>query len=147
MQVFVFEDSSAALNNPLFMTRFRESVKYYKTIFDGYELSMPPDDINRVILEREISGREILNVVACEGQARIERAETYRQWQNRMQRAGFTLRPSNPIILEKAKAMMAAYHKNYGIGKDEGWFFIGLNNSIVRAVSVWEPTPLLSFRT
>lgn len=147
MQVFVFEDSSAAFNGPLFMTRFRESVKYYKTVFDGFELSMPPDDSNRVILEREILGREILNVVACEGQARVERAETYRQWQNRLQRAGFTLRPINPIILEKAKAMMATFHKSYGIGKDEGWFLIGINNSIVRTISVWEPTPLLSFRT
>lgn len=144
-KVFIFDDTSAAFNAPLFMTRFREAVKYYKLIFDGMELSMPCDDPHRVILEREIYGREILNIVACEGQARVERAEPYRQWHNRLQRAGFTLRPANPIVFDKAKAMMATFHKNYGIGKDEGWFLMGIDNQILRAISVWEPTPLPGF--
>jgi hypothetical protein len=144
-KVLIFDDNSAAFSAPLFMTRFRECVKYYKLLFDGMELSMPCDDPHRVILEKEIFGREILNVVACEGQARVERAETYRQWHNRLQRAGFTLRPAIPIVFDKAKAMMATFHKNYGIGKDEGWFLMGINNQIVRAISVWEPTPLPGF--
>lgn len=127
------------------MTRFREGVKFYQAIFDGMELSMPSDDPHRVIIEREVFGREILNIVACEGQARVHRPEPYRQWHNRLQRAGFTLRPLNPIVFDKAKAMMNTFHKNYGIGKDEGWFLMGINNQIVKCVSVWEPTPLASF--
>lgn len=139
MQVFVFVGLNGGYNAPFFMTRFRESVKHYSAIFDGMEISMPPDDPDRVIIEREFFSRQLLNIIACEGQTRVERAEPYRQWQNRLQRAGFTLRPLNPHVFSKITAMMATFHKDYGVGKDEGWFLMGINNAIVHACSVWEP--------
>lgn len=128
------------------MTRFRECVKHYSALYDGMEVSMPSDDSDRVIIEKEFFGREVLNIVACEGQARVERAEPYRQWQNRLQRAGFSSRPLDPIIFSKITAMMASFHKNYGVGKDDGWFLMGINNEIVHACSVWEPNPPSSLR-
>ena len=39
--------------------------------------------------KRELLGREIMNFIACEGSERIERPETYKQWQVRNTRAGF----------------------------------------------------------
>lgn len=145
LQVLSFEAPNAACNAPFFMTRFRECVKYYSALYNGMEVSMASDDPHRVIIERECLGREILNIVACEGQARVERTELYRQWQNRLQRTGYTLRPLNPITYAKIKAMMATFHKDYGVGKDDGWLLMGINNQIVLACSVWEPTPLASF--
>lgn len=141
---FMFVDN-AACNGPFFMTRFRESVKHYSAIFNGMELSFPIDDPERVILEREIFGREILNIVACEGQARVERQEPYRQWQNRLQRAGFTRVHPKQILLSKMKAMMATFHKDYGVGVDDGWILLGIKNQVVRANSFWEPKPVMSF--
>jgi len=127
------------------MTRFRESVKYYSAIYDGLEIALPSESPGRVILEREFFGRQILNIVACEGQARIERAEPYRQWQNRMIRAGFILQPVKPVVFSKVKAMMASFHKDFGIAEDDGWVLIGIKDQVVSACSVWEPKPVSSF--
>lgn len=101
---------------------------------------MSSDDPNRIVLESDIYGREILNIVACEGRDRVQRAEPYRQWQSRTQRAGFSQVPLKPIIMSKIQAMMASYHKDYGVGEDGAWFLIGWKNQIVRAITVWEPT-------
>jgi hypothetical protein len=130
---------NAACTAPFFMTRFRESVKHYSAIYEGVDIAMAPDAPERVIIEREVLGREILNIVACEGQARIERAEPYRQWQNRMDRADFSHRPMKPSIRAKIKAMMASFHRDFGVGKDDGWILLGIRNEIVVAASVWEP--------
>ena len=138
MQVFVFVGVNGGYNAPFFMTRFRESVKHYSALYDGMEVSMPHDS-DRVLIEKEFFGREILNIVACEGQARVERAEPYRQWQNRLQRAGFLLRPLDPIVFFKITAMMTSFHKDYGVGRDDGWFLMGINNEIIHSCSVWEP--------
>lgn len=131
---------NANYNAPFFMTRFRESIKYYSTMFDCMEVSMPANDPDRVILEREFYGREILNIVACEGVERVERAEPYKQWQTRTQRAGFSQKPLPPIMMAKIKSMMGSFHKDYGIGEDGGWLLMGWKNQIVRALTVWVPT-------
>jgi hypothetical protein len=117
VQVFIFDADNAACNAPLFMTRFREAVKHFSAQFDGMGLSMASDDPHRVILE------------------------------NRLQRAGFTLRPLNPVVYSKIKAMMATFHRDYGVGKDDGWLLMGINNQVVKAASIWESTPLASFIT
>ncbi|KAI4339186.1 hypothetical protein MLD38_024150 [Melastoma candidum] len=43
---------------------------------------------------------EAMNVIACEGSERIERPETYKQWQMRNTRAGFRQLPLNREIVE-----------------------------------------------
>jgi hypothetical protein len=139
VQVFVHVGLNIGLNAPFYMTRFRESVKHYSAVFEGLEISMPPDDPDRVLVERVIFGVEIMNIVACEGQTRVERSEPYRQWQNRLQRAGFAQLPFKNNVFSKIKGMMAAFHKDYGICKDEGWFLMGIRNHIVKFCSAWEP--------
>lgn len=138
-KVFVHVGLNIGLNAPFYMTRFRESVKHYSAVFEGLEISMPPDDPDRVLVERIIFGVEIMNIVACEGQTRVERSEPYRQWQNRFQRAGFAQLPFKNNVFSKIKGMMAAFHKDYGICKDEGWFLLGIRNHIVKFCSAWEP--------
>ncbi|KAG0566948.1 hypothetical protein KC19_7G099100 [Ceratodon purpureus] len=144
-KVFVHVGLNIGLNAPFFMTRFRESVKHYSAVFEGLEISMPPDDPDRVLVERAIFGVEIMNIVACEGQTRVERSEPYRQWQNRLQRAGFAQLPLKNNVFSKIKGMMAAYHKDYGVCKDEGWFLMGIRNHIVKFCSAWEPRSSQSF--
>jgi hypothetical protein len=138
-KVFVEGVVSAGYNAPFFMSRFRECVKHFSTMFDSVEGSLPPDDPDRILLEQECFGKEILNIVACEGLERVERAEPYRQWQSRTQRAGFTQRPLNPTIMSKMKAMMGSYPKEFGIGEDGGWILTGWKNHIIYGLSSWEP--------
>jgi hypothetical protein len=60
---------------PFFVTRFREA------LFDMLETLVPREDWERMLIEKEIFGREALNVIAREGWERMKRPETYKQWQ------------------------------------------------------------------
>ncbi|KAK2989536.1 hypothetical protein RJ640_016660, partial [Escallonia rubra] len=44
--------------------------------------------------------RDARNVIASEGTARIERPETYKQWQDQNLRVGFKQLPLNPGIMK-----------------------------------------------
>lgn len=131
---------NAGYNAPFFMSRFQEAVYHFSTIFDAIEGSMPLEHPDRVLLEHELLGREILNIVACEGLERVERTEPYRQWQSRTLRAGFTQVPLLPDILPKINMLMRTFNRNYGIGMDGNWFLMGWKDRIVHAITVWEPT-------
>lgn len=44
------------------------------------ETIVPHEYDDRMLIKRDLLAREALNVVACEGWERIERLETYKQW-------------------------------------------------------------------
>lgn len=138
-KVFVQGVFNAGYNAPFFMSRFREALSHFSTIFDAMESSFPPDHVDRQLIDHEIVGREILNVVACEGLERVERTETYRQWQARTTRAGFQQIPSSGETMAKIKMAMRVYHRDYGVGHDGHWFLIGWKNHITHAMTIWEP--------
>lgn len=54
----------------------------------------------RLMFEKELFGREIVNIIACEGFERVERAQTYKQWQLRNMRNGFRTLPLNHRIID-----------------------------------------------
>jgi hypothetical protein len=140
-KIFVEGVLNAGYNAPFFMTRFREAMSYFSTVFDMMETTFPPEDPVTQTIDREIIGREILNVVACEGLERVERAETYRQWQARTMRAGFQQMPTSRDIMNKIRVAMQTYHRDFGIGEDGNWFLMGWKEHITHAITVWEPIP------
>ena len=68
---------------PFFVTRFREALFHYSALFDMLETLVPREDWERMLIEKDIFGREALNVIAHEGWERMKRPETYKQWQVR----------------------------------------------------------------
>ncbi|KAI6686833.1 hypothetical protein NL676_032746 [Syzygium grande] len=81
----------------------------------------------RLVLEREFYGREIMNVVACEGSERVERPETYKQWQARHMRAGFKALPLGQELTKLFRSKMKEwYHKDFVLDEDGNWMLQGL---------------------
>ncbi|VFQ98832.1 unnamed protein product [Cuscuta campestris] len=112
---------NASYNAPFFTTRFRESYFHYSAMFDMFEATMAGEDEGRVVVEQEAMGREILNVVACEGRERVERPETYKQWRARNERAGLRLLPLNQEIMREVKAKVRmGYHRDFSVDEDGG---------------------------
>ncbi|KAG0614073.1 hypothetical protein M758_6G149500 [Ceratodon purpureus] len=140
-KIFVQGVLNAGYNAPFFMTRFREALAHYSTLFEMMETTFPPENPDRQIIDHELIGREILNVVACEGLERVERSETYRQWQARTMRAGFQQKPTHADCLAKIRVAMRAYHRDFGIGEDGNWCLLGWKERITHAMTVWEPVP------
>ncbi|CAA0809420.1 Scarecrow-like protein 14 [Striga hermonthica] len=138
--VFVMGIVNGAYNAPFFITRFREALFHYSSFFDMLDENIPRETPERVLLEKSILGREAMNVIACEGAERIERPETYKQWQVRNMRAGFEQLPLDEELMSIARGKVkSSYHKDFIVDEDGRWLLQGWKGRIVYALSTWRP--------
>ncbi|XAR58980.1 hypothetical protein NMG60_11014584 [Bertholletia excelsa] len=138
--IFIQSEVSGSYTSPFFVTRFREALFHYSSLFDLMETNIDGEDQERVNFEQEFFGREIMNVVACEGLERVERPETYKQWQVRTARAGFKMLPLDRELLNKLRGKVkAGYHKNFAIDEDGQWMLQGWKGRILVGSSCWVP--------
>ncbi|GAA0183142.1 hypothetical protein LIER_30610 [Lithospermum erythrorhizon] len=137
--VFVQGIVNGAYSAPFFITRFREALFHYSSLFDMLEANVPRETHERMLIEKTIFAREAQNVIACEAAERIERPETYRQWQVRIIRAGFKQLPLNKEIMEMAThRVRMSYHKDFVIDEDGHWLLLGWKGRIVYGLSSWK---------
>ncbi|XVF05495.1 hypothetical protein REPUB_Repub05bG0177300 [Reevesia pubescens] len=138
--IFVHSIINGSYNSPFFVTRFREALFHLSAIFDMFENTLPREEPARLTLESEFYGQEAMNVVACEGPARVQRPETYKQWQNRTIRAGFKPLPLEQELMKKLEHKLKAwYHKDFVIDEDNHWMLQGWKGRILYASSCWLP--------
>ncbi|KAF9665536.1 hypothetical protein SADUNF_Sadunf16G0133100 [Salix dunnii] len=138
--IFIHGVVNGAFNAPYFVTRFREALYHYSSLFDMFEAKVPREDENRMLFEREQYGREIINVIACEGSTRVERPETYKQWQSRNLRAGFRqLTLDHELFKDVSSVVKSEYHKDFVVDADGQWMLQGWKGRIIHALSVWKP--------
>ncbi|XP_022155119.1 scarecrow-like protein 30 [Momordica charantia] len=136
--LFIHEITNGSFNTPFFNTRFKEALFYYSSLFDMYEATVPRDNPQRHLCEKEILGRDIMNVVACEGLERVERPETYKQWQVRNTRAGFKQVPLDQHLLKHVENIVnTEYHHDFVIDQDGSWMLQGWKGRIIDALSCW----------
>lgn len=139
--IFIHGVINGAYNAPFFVTRFREALFHFSSMFDMLETVVPREDRERMLIEKEIIGREALNVIACEGWERVERPESYKQWQVRNLRAGFVQLPFDRELVKKAAwKVKSSYHKDFVIDEDGRWLLQGWKGRTIFAISVWKPT-------
>ncbi|KMT05221.1 hypothetical protein BVRB_7g173650 [Beta vulgaris subsp. vulgaris] len=138
--LFIHGVTNGTFNAPFFITRFREAIFHYSAVFDIFEETIPREDHGRMLLESEVYGKETLNVIACEGTERIQRPETYKQWQVRTTRAGFKQLSLNRELFGRAKAMAKGnYHKDFVVDEDRNWMLQGWKGRTLCALSIWQP--------
>ncbi|XP_024989584.1 scarecrow-like protein 14 isoform X2 [Cynara cardunculus var. scolymus] len=139
-EIFIQGVVNGSYNSPFFVTRFREALFFFSSLFDLLEATVASDTQERMLIEKTLWGREAMNVIACEGGERIERPETYKQWQVRNQRAGFRQIPFDEEILKMAKdRARSGYHKDFMIDEDGHWTLQGWKGRILYAISSWKP--------
>ncbi|KAL4571762.1 hypothetical protein LXL04_018527 [Taraxacum kok-saghyz] len=137
--IFIHGVLNGSYNAPFFLTRFREALFHFSALFDMLETNVPRERVERSLLEREIFGREALNVIACEGWERSERPETYKQWHVRNLRVGLTPVPFSRFIVNRAGEKVGLYHKDFLIDEDNCWLLQGWKGRIIYAISCWKP--------
>ncbi|CAO1940233.1 unnamed protein product [Urochloa humidicola] len=142
---FILSVVNGSYNAPFFVTRFREALFYYSAIFDMLDATAPRDNEQRLVVERDLVGRCALNVITCEGSDRVERPETYRQWQVRNCQAGLRQIPLSPdtvkVLSEKVRNQ---YHKEFVIDVDRHWLLQGWKGRILYAMSTWSADDAIS---
>lgn len=140
--LFVHGVVNGSYNAAFFGTRFKEAVFHYSSLFDMMEATLPREDEDRLLYEREVFGRDVMNVIACEGAERVERPESYKQWQVRNQRAGLVQVPLAREIVAEVKAKVRSdYHSDFMVEEDSGWLLQGWKGRVMYALSCWKPLP------
>nr|XP_043616191.1 scarecrow-like protein 3 [Erigeron canadensis] len=78
-------------NSTRLVDRFVEGLHYYSAVFDSIDTTFTRGELSdeeRIKIE-DMVGKEISNIVACEGLERVERHERIKKWAGRFLRAGF----------------------------------------------------------
>ncbi|KAF4368728.1 hypothetical protein CsatB_029853 [Cannabis sativa] len=138
--IFAHAVFNGAYNVPFFVTRFRETLFFFSSLLDGADTILAREDQLRLSFEKYILGREIMNVIACEGSERVERPETYKQWQLRITRAGFRQLPLDMELVKRMKSIVKhGYHRDFVVEEDSNWMLQGWKGRILCASSCWVP--------
>ncbi|KAI8015375.1 Scarecrow-like protein 14 [Camellia lanceoleosa] len=138
--IFIHGIVNGNYNSPFFVSRFREALFHFSAFFDMLEANVPRENHERMVFERDIWGKEILNVIACEGLERTERPETYKHWQIRMLRAGFKQLPLNQEIIKQIRTRVKSkYHKDFFVDDASQWMLSGWKGRALFALSCWKP--------
>jgi len=120
--ILIIGVANGLYNSPFFLPRFREVLFYYSSLFDMINSTVARSHEARILIERDLFGADVFNVVACEGAERIVKPESYKQWQVRIINAGFKKLPVNQTILkgliERKKEL---YHEDFVVDEDGGW--------------------------
>ncbi|CAH9075060.1 unnamed protein product [Cuscuta epithymum] len=135
--IYVQSVLSGAHTSPFFLTRFREALFYYSACFDMCDAVLPRNDLHRLSFE-ESRACEIMNIIACEGIQRLQRTETYKQWQSCNTRAGLKPMPIRPELVKELKEMVrAGYHKEFLYVEDGHWLLQGWKGRVLCCNSCW----------
>ncbi|VFQ98211.1 unnamed protein product [Cuscuta campestris] len=128
----------ASHNSHFFVSRFREALCFYSDLFDLFDATINHSDA--VSFEQKVVGPEIVNVIACEGAERVERPETYKQWESRNMRAGFKPLPVNPELVKELRGKVkAGYHREFLLDEDGPWILHGWKGRILCGSACWVP--------
>lgn len=118
--------------------RFIEGLHYYSALFDSISTSFGGSSCEERLAIEEMFGKEIENIVACEGLEREERHEPYAKWTIRFGKAGFM-----PIRLwydtmEDAKRLLEAFGMDgYKVTSQSGSLMIYWHERPIYTVSAW----------
>ncbi|XP_074583089.1 DELLA protein RHT-1-like [Curcuma longa] len=137
-------EQEANHNGATFLDRFTEALHYYSTMFDSREGgATPPASTEGRRRDQAMSemylGRQIYNVVACEGAERTERHEALVQWRARMCRAGFESVPIGSNAFKQARMLLALFDggEGYRVEENNGCLTLGWHTRPLIATSAW----------
>ncbi|XVF02865.1 hypothetical protein REPUB_Repub04eG0211500 [Reevesia pubescens] len=136
-EIVTLVEQEANHNGPVFLDRFTESLHYYSTLFDSLEGSVRSQD---KVMSEVYLGKQICNVVACEGVDRVERHETLTQWRNRLDSSGFAPVHLGSNAFKQASMLLALFAggDGYGVEENNGCLMLGWHNRPLITTSAWK---------
>ncbi|XP_009590329.1 DELLA protein GAI-like [Nicotiana tomentosiformis] len=147
-KIVTIVEQEANHNASVFLDRFNEALHYYSTMFDSLESSVstsstgstqPIVNNHDLVMSEVYLGRQICNVVACEGADRVERHETLSQWRVRMNSAGFDPVHLGSNAFKQASMLLALFAggDGYRVEENDGCLMLGWHTRPLIATSAW----------
>ncbi|CAD6217458.1 unnamed protein product [Miscanthus lutarioriparius] len=136
-KVLTLVEQESNTNTAPFEQRFAETLDYYTAIFESIDLALPRDDRERINIEQHCLAREIVNLVACEGEERVERHEVFGKWKARLMMAGFRPSPLSALVNATIKTLLQSYSPDYKLAERDGVLYLGWKNRPLIVSSAW----------
>ncbi|CDY36236.1 BnaC07g20900D [Brassica napus] len=135
--IFTVVEQESNHNGPVFLDRFTESLHYYSTLFDSLEGA--PSSQDKVMSEVYL-GKQICNLVACEGPDRVERHETLSQWSNRFGSSGFAPAHLGSNAFKQASTLLALFNggEGYRVEENNGCLMLSWHTRPLITTSAWK---------
>lgn len=125
-------------NTAPFLPRFMEALNYYSSVFESLDATLKRDSTDRMNVEKQCLARDIVNIIACEGEERIERYEVAGKWRARMTMAGFSVYPLSANVKDTVKSLLCqSYCNSYKTKEEGGAMYFGWLDRILIAASAW----------
>uniref|UniRef100_A0A2P2LGD1 Scarecrow-like protein 1 n=1 Tax=Rhizophora mucronata TaxID=61149 RepID=A0A2P2LGD1_RHIMU len=124
-------------NTTPFLPRFIEAYNYYSAVFESLDATLPRESQDRVNVERQCLARDIVNIVACEGEERIERYEVAGKWRARMMMAGFTSCSMSFNVIDIGQKLIKEYSNRYTMKQEMGALLFGWEDKSLIVTSAW----------
>ncbi|XP_024988337.1 DELLA protein GAI1-like isoform X2 [Cynara cardunculus var. scolymus] len=150
-EILTVVEQEANHNGLVFLERFTESLHYYSTLFDSLESSgnggggvdggaISPASNQDKIMSEVYLGKQICNVVACEGPDRVERHETLTQWKSRLDSAGFEAVHLGSNAFKQASMLLALFAggDGYRVEENNGCLMLGWHTRSLITTSAWK---------
>eukprot|EP01018_Ginkgo_biloba_P032328 Gb_32252 [translate_table: standard] len=139
-KIVTMVEQEANHNNPSFMERFTEALHYFSTMFDSLEACRLPHHSTEQLMSEMYLGRQICNIVACEGLERVERHETLIQWRVRMCHAGFRPLHLGSNAFKQASMLLTLFsgEDGYRVEENNGCLTLGWHSRPLISVSAWQ---------
>ncbi|XP_042492745.1 scarecrow-like protein 1 isoform X2 [Macadamia integrifolia] len=125
-------------NTAPFFPRFVEAYNYYSAVFESLDATLPRESPDRINVEKQCLAREIVNIVACEGEERIERYEVAGKWRARMMMAGFQSCPLSAYVNDTIRKLRKQYCDRYKVKEEGGALHFGWEEKILVVASAWK---------
>ncbi|GMH20361.1 hypothetical protein Nepgr_022202 [Nepenthes gracilis] len=139
-KIVTIVEQEAKHNGPVFLDRFNEALHYYSTLFDSLDGCWLTQSNSQDLAMSEVYlGRQICNVVACEGPERVERHETLAQWRERMESSGFDPVHLGSNAFKQASMLLDIFSggDGYRVEENNGCLMLGWHSRPLIATSAW----------
>ncbi|KAG9159583.1 hypothetical protein Leryth_013560 [Lithospermum erythrorhizon] len=136
-KVVTLVEQESNTNTAPFLPRFLETLDYYSAIFESIDVTMPRDRKERINVEQHCLARDIVNIIACEGEERVERHELFGKWKLRLTMAGFQQYPLSSYVNSVIRGLLKCYSENYTLLEKDGALLLGWKDRNLISASAW----------
>ncbi|KAL1826310.1 hypothetical protein ACET3Z_004722 [Daucus carota] len=136
-KVVTLVEQESNTNTSPFLLRFRETLDYYTAMFEAIDASRSRDDRQRISAEEHCVARDIVNMIACEGEERVERHELFGKWSSRLRMAGYTQCQLSHTVGGVVQDMLKEYSGYFRLEHRDGALYLRWKNRDLVTCSAW----------
>lgn len=136
-KVVTLVEQESNTNTTSFLHRFTETLSYYLAVFESIDVALPRESKERISVEQHCLAREVVNIIACEGEDRVERHELLSKWRSRCLMAELQPYPLSTLVNGAIKSLMENYSDKYRVEERDGCLYLGWMNRALIASCAW----------